>query len=562
MVAFLTTAVPGVAVALSEWTLHRTDDGGHPNGREQALLWLMNRARQDPSAEGRWLARSKNIAIAGGREAYRIDRSMLIKEFDAIEPAPPAAFDARLYTAAIKHAKNQIARDVQDHKGQLKRVTRTGVDWKSCRGNVFSYASGALNTHAAFNIDWGVGPGGMQPTRGHRKAIMASDRPYTNVGLAAVPERNARSAVGELVVVGNYCSYFANSDGEDFNRFVVGTVWSDRNGNGIYNAGEGVSGVSVIPSTGSYYAVTSRGGGYAFPVRGNIEFELSFSGASVPGRYKNVRVGRHSELVDYQINADADDGTNAAGEGDLLDGPVLQMTTGERYPGRHGWKFGSSAHRHQVVFNFEHDGTADYELNVTGFHINSHKDVDVYVNNNRIARLNPVSARDDARSEARSDDGGTTNSIVISNRLLSPGTNSLRFVKRRPGQRWGVGRVQLTDRSGPAVSLLQGSSASEFYGFGDAVENARYPVALHVNFRGADADLKLFGSVRDIDFDGEVWVYLNGQRLNTLPVTDENVASDFSVNLPLRHQLAGNNDLEFRLNRAGSDWAVGNLVLR
>jgi len=241
LVSIMTSAT---AYALSEWTLHRTDDGKHPDAREQAMLWLMNRARQDPSAEGRWLANSPLQPVAHGRTAYRVNRAMLIREFDAIEPAPPAAFDARLYDAALSHARDQIERDVQDHQGQLQKVIQTGIGLKSCRGNVFSYASGPLNTHAAFNIDWGSGPGGMQPDRGHRKALMATDRLYSNVGLAAVAERDESSSVGELVVVGNYCGYFTNPDHSNFNRFIVGTVWNDANNSGRY---EPTNPVKVLP---------------------------------------------------------------------------------------------------------------------------------------------------------------------------------------------------------------------------------------------------------------------------------------------------------------------------
>lgn len=552
LVGSISLIAPGAAHALSEWTLHRTDDGKHPNAREQALLWLMNRARQDPSAEGRWLAYSRATAIAAGREAYRVNPAMLVREFDAIAPAPPAAFDARLYTAAIAHARDQISRDVQDHEGQLQKVTRTGVDWESCRGNVFSYASNPLNTHAAFNIDWGVGPGGMQPGRGHRKAIMASDRPYTNVGLAAVVETNAQSKVGELVVVGNHCSYFTNTNETDFNRFVVGTVWRDKNDNDRYDIGEGVSGVTVVPSTGPYYAVTSRGGGYAFPIRANVSFELSFVGAGLPGYYREVKVGRHSELVDYQIDSSRDDAGNSRAGGELVDGPEHELIVGNRFGGRYGWKFGSNEHRGEVAFNFDHDGIADYELRVNGFDIDNHNDVDVFVNDARVSTLKPTP--DNVES--------SLNRIVVSNSVLNAGLNKIRFVKRRPGERWGISRVLLLDYTGPTLNLLEGTAVSGYYGYGETAGSGSYAVALHTTFSGSDADLTVYGSATDIDFDGEVAVYLNGLRLATLPITGDESWVDFSVKLPRRRQREGSNDLEFRLDRARTDWAIGNLVLR
>ncbi len=83
-----------------EWIYHRTSDGKHPNGHEQALLWLMNRARRDPRAEGKWLATSRDPAIAPGRTYFKVNMSLLQKEFSAYRTKPPAAFDVRLYTAA------------------------------------------------------------------------------------------------------------------------------------------------------------------------------------------------------------------------------------------------------------------------------------------------------------------------------------------------------------------------------------------------------------------------------------------------------------------------------
>ena len=42
--------------ALTEWTYHKTGDNLHPDGNEQQMVWLMNRARSDPAQEGVWLA--------------------------------------------------------------------------------------------------------------------------------------------------------------------------------------------------------------------------------------------------------------------------------------------------------------------------------------------------------------------------------------------------------------------------------------------------------------------------------------------------------------------------
>jgi hypothetical protein len=51
--------------------------------------------------------------------------------------------------------------------------------------------------------------------------------------------------------------------------FITGVVYQDNNGNGVYDAGEGIGGATVTIAGGSYYAVSSASGGYAIPVPAN-----------------------------------------------------------------------------------------------------------------------------------------------------------------------------------------------------------------------------------------------------------------------------------------------------
>ena len=178
-----------------EWVLHKTADGAHPDGNEQQLVWLMNRARANPTQEGLWLAHTTEPDIAGGRNYFQVNLSVLQSEFAGYAAKPPAAFDVRLYNAARLHSEDLIARDAQDHNNQFQRIVDSGFKFWGGRGNVFSYASSSLSAHGAFNIDWGGDDGtGMQTGRGHRMAIMSVDGNYTNVGIAMVPEDNPARA--------------------------------------------------------------------------------------------------------------------------------------------------------------------------------------------------------------------------------------------------------------------------------------------------------------------------------------------------------------------------------
>lgn len=300
-------SAPHALAGTIEWTYHKTADNAHPNGSEQQLMWLMNRARANPPQEGVWLATMTDPNVAAARTFWGVDTVVLQAEFAAYAAKPPAAFDVRLYNAAKAHCDDLIARDAQDHTGQFDRIDAAGFVYTAGRGNVFSYSQYALYGHAAFNIDWGPGDGtGMQPGRGHRMAIMSVDGDYANVGIAAVSESNAATAVGPQVITGNYChanTAFANH----YNRFIVGTVWTDGNANSRYDPGEGIAGVSVIPDVGDFFAVTADSGGYAIPITAAGTYEVSFSGSSISGTVdRTVAVGTKSVLLDLQYAAGSD----------------------------------------------------------------------------------------------------------------------------------------------------------------------------------------------------------------------------------------------------------------
>lgn len=199
------------------------------------------------------------------------------------------------YNAAKLHSDDLIARDAQDHINQFERVLDAGFFYMQARGNVFSYTKDAVYGHAGFNMDWGYGTGGMQDGRGHRMAIMSIDGDYSNVGLAIVPVSGSATTIGPLVTTGNYCS--ANTlQSNHYNRFLVGTVWNDINENERYDPGEGAGNVTVMPDSGTYYAITSDSGGYAIPISSAGTYRVTFSGTQ--DAIRDVTVENESVLLD------------------------------------------------------------------------------------------------------------------------------------------------------------------------------------------------------------------------------------------------------------------------
>lgn len=290
--------IPPLA-APTEWLYHKTVDSKHPNGIEQSQLWFINRARSNPTVEGIWLATESHVDVSNGRDYFEVDVVKLQAEFAVISPMPPAAFDRRLYEAARVHSEDLISRDAQDHNNQFDRVDDANFSWLSLGGVVFSYTRSGLHAHAAFNIDWGFEDDGMQTGRGHRVALMSDGKEYTNVGIASIYDDDSENSVGPYVTTGNYAK--ANSSSADhFNAFVVGTVWTDSNSNGWYDDGEGLSGVTIMPSIGTYYAITADSGGYAIPITETGAVTLNFSGGSLPASGSiSTTLSTVSQLVDF-----------------------------------------------------------------------------------------------------------------------------------------------------------------------------------------------------------------------------------------------------------------------
>jgi hypothetical protein len=302
---------------LGEWLCHKSADGLHPDGVEQAFVWMMNRARQDPAAEGAFLADldAEDPFVHEAVDFYGVDLATMQDELGALAPKPPAAFDRRLYEAALGHANLMIQSAMLDPDCggageppcQLDRVGPAGFFFRASglRGNSLGFAPSAEFSHGAWNIDWGTlphDPPGMQAGRPHRNGVMdtpdaTATLPMTNVGIAAI---ETDGDLGPLVAVANYANANPIVDGH-YNRFLVGTVWEDLDGDTFYDPGEGRAGVVVTTDAADWFAVTAPGGGYAIPILGPGPLQVTFSGDGLRTHIADVAVGETSVLVDYEV---------------------------------------------------------------------------------------------------------------------------------------------------------------------------------------------------------------------------------------------------------------------
>lgn len=536
---FLLVVMSSSSFAMSEWTWHRSPDGAHPNSREQQLIWLMNRARQDPKAEGEWLAESSDSDVSVGRIQWSVSRDILKEAFAAIPPQPPAVFDVRLYLAAIRHGRDLIARDAQDHDGQLEHVWSTGFNYSNWRGNVYAYADNPLNAHAAFNIDWGFGPNGMQSPPGHRIAIMSADGGgYSNVGISVTRERDVRTGIGDWVIVGNFARAVQNNV-DHFNNFITGTVWNDLNLNGVYDINEGVKDVIVYPSIGDYYAVTSEGGGYAFPITEQGEMLVSFSGGNIAPTRRRIVVRNNSKLVDLVFSAQSStEARKSAGTSDAF----LELGV------RDTQKFGNNYEEmvsSGVTVEFAQN-RSDMVLSVDGYDIDNSTELLVYLNEQLIGGM--INGPND---------GVITSEFSIPALRQQEGTNIITFVPTDPSSTWGVSAMRLRDVTGPVIVLNAGIRDESGYGYGFG-SDSHMTVLRRVIYTDGNTNLRIRARGYNAFVPDAVQTYFNGKHLGSLTSGGRRQSAlPTYFDVAAADTVAGYNQLEFHFKRLpGLLWGV------
>ncbi len=215
---------------------------------------------------------------------------MMQTQMNLLPALPPLSINPQLTTAARGHTQDMLANGFQDHTGSngsttLSRISATGYTAGASYTygeNVFAYSYSVFYGHAGLEVDWGgtAASGGMQVPPGHRNNIHYGA--FKEVGIGAVNGSNR--GFGPQIVTQDFGSR------GDLLPFITGVVYQDRNGNGRYDAGEGIGGVTVNVANGLYYAVTAASGGYSVPVVAPGAQTVTFSGGGVPTTQRTVSV--------------------------------------------------------------------------------------------------------------------------------------------------------------------------------------------------------------------------------------------------------------------------------
>lgn len=270
------------------------------------MVEAANRFRLDPGGEfDRLIAqaatrRGRDDDVTDAIRFHRVDMDKLRAELSALSPAAPLVWSEPLHAAARGHSALMRVQQTQSHQlpGEPPlgdRIKAQGYDYRIAAENVFAWTVSALHGHAAFVIDWGPGTAdGMQAGRGHRMVL--TDPRLTEIGVSALPT-DGLSWVGPHVVTQNLGARF------DAGPFLTGTIWRDRDGDGIYDPGEGRGGARV--------AVEGRGvdrsgaaGDWGLEV-GEGAATLRLSGTGVDGVIRlRLDVGRENAKLDVIDRAD------------------------------------------------------------------------------------------------------------------------------------------------------------------------------------------------------------------------------------------------------------------
>jgi len=246
-----------------------------PSAHEQYTLELTNRARLDPSGAYDRLVTNAPQNVSDAIAFFEVDLDILRQQFDALTAIEPLAWNGDLGDAARKHSQAMIDADTQSHQvpgepGLGTRVTDEGYNFSTVGENVFAFGDDAFHVHAAFFIDWGSTPTGIQDPAGHRDNIMSGN--FTEMGVGYLFDNDPATSVGTDVVTHN----MGNSIG--YSAQLTGVVIDDGDGDRFYDIGEGKGGVTVQASggAGTFTTQTWDAGGYNLSVPAG-EYTVTFT---------------------------------------------------------------------------------------------------------------------------------------------------------------------------------------------------------------------------------------------------------------------------------------------
>lgn len=242
-----------------------------PTELEQYELELINRMRLEPAAElGQLVSFTSPLqavdpVVQQDLAFFNVNGTVLEQQWATLTAAPPLAWSDALGSSSLTHDQLMVTNNNQVHfePGEADLLTRMAAAGYSnpsfVRESIFSYAQSISEAHAAFAIDWGSTPTGIQDPPGHRENIMATD--VREIGIAVIQQDGAGYPdVGPLVITEDYGASFDRTAPQ-----VLGVAFNDTAGTGFYLPGEELPAITV--TIGSANTTTLTAGGYQMTVQ-------------------------------------------------------------------------------------------------------------------------------------------------------------------------------------------------------------------------------------------------------------------------------------------------------
>ena len=277
-ILFLVTSVAaqisGLSQAVAPQTATTQYDSGDPTPEEQLVLEYINRARADPRAEGVRLRNDanylwQNLPNATGPSAVGV--------------RPPLAMNKALLLSARFHNYDMYNNSFFGHQD---------MHYGSIPNRLLAFGYYPWN--------WGENIAGWgSPTDAEDMLMIDSDCLYSACGHRI----NLFSSYEEVGIGWLATSRYLTQDfgSQNLGPFLVGVVYNDLNDNDFYDIGEGISGVTITPSTGTYYAVSSTSGGYAFPIATSGTITITASGSGLGSISKTVSLTDANIKLDFTL---------------------------------------------------------------------------------------------------------------------------------------------------------------------------------------------------------------------------------------------------------------------
>jgi len=266
-------------------------NSGNPTPDQQLVLEYVNRARANPVAEGQRLG----IDIHEGLED---DPQNGCYGPEYVGVRPPLAMNPLLLAIAQGHTEdmynqNYFSHDDPNGTTPFQRMSNAGYNYVSAGEDM---AAGTDMSATALEDFMMVDSG--TPCRPHRMNLL-DIFPYPPPAYAEIGVGYYQGSSGQAFITEDFGTA-ANAG-----PFLLGVVYNNADGSNFYEVGSGIAGVTITPSSGSYYAVSSSSGGYAIPIGSSGTITVTASGPGFGPVTKTVTLTGTNIKLDFTTNTQA-----------------------------------------------------------------------------------------------------------------------------------------------------------------------------------------------------------------------------------------------------------------